>query len=947
MKQIILFLLFLTLSTIINAQTFRAAYDIIEESSASNNGQGASFHSNIVSVLSNTEFAYLQSYIDMFRATHDVQYIYKFIIHSKRVEERRDDVIKLLPLNQISGFNSGGNTGPAPLAPSCSGNKNDIASLISSSSKGWSCIDGGKCYPNSAYVLHSAEIIYPMAQFVYYMQTDPFFMALSNLTAPAEVGYVQPTTACNINHISTIGDYSNWLKCKINETIDYHNNNDWKKDSVSTPNGKDLFTDLYKRKNNGNKAELNMQAAMGRVLAIMYEISILDNNINNTLFQNASILANLTKSQLTLNNNDPSSFTWCHDYDCNNIEDIEHAYLVMSFIDWCVRFQLIDTYSSNPIFSQSDLIKMGNTFSKHIYQAPLKFGLNTYGTSTNISQGGVSLQQYPFLSEYNQYVYQILLDYYAEDALYKNNNGIVEDSKLSLLQSIYSSSNFSYGTNYKFNPIGVRRGHSINSQCDYLASGDFDNNGLNDFVSVDNANGVFYIYTPDICSDPNLPNNCWVVASSSNHSGNWGGLSAGDFNSNHAGQELIALNKTSGSIHYFELSGSIFSEQIINTAVTGWAGIATINGSEAIATDNYGNAYLITFSNGSINYLSIGSMNNHPVNISSGIFDLNNTNPQIAVTDNNTGFISIFEFSNNSLHLLYNYTGAAGTYNIWTGISAGDLDGDGISEMIAHRDYDGQVIIYKLKNGQIIPVYGEHFPIDQLNKAMCTARFKLDDSKDALVMFRNYDGQIMIYNMDGICPSLHLSNQTIDDNYTINNNSSSINNDYIIDFHSNNVLTAKNFVVAGDGSKVDFNAGRLIVLNDGFNAKSGSNFHASIESSLLCSNSNILRTTHNATQTENVLVLHKNQNPSTLISIYPNPLNNYTNFKITIPLISKTNIVMYNIVGSKVQSILDSQTLEAGNYEFSIDCTSLNAGIYLIEIATETEKLYRKLIVQR
>lgn len=946
MKQIIFFV-FLLLCANGYTQTFRTAYDILEESNSSNNGQGASYHSNIVSILSNTEFMYLQSYVDMFRATHDVQYIYKFIIHSKRVQERRDDVIKLLPLNQILGFNNIGKTGPAALAPMCIGDQSQIANDILTNSKGWSCIDDNNyCDTTMTYVLHSAEIIYPMAQFVYFMLTDPFFMALSSLAAPAEVGYVQPTTACNINHISTIGDYSNWLKCKINETIDYHNINDWTAAKIPISFLHNFSSRLYNRKNNGNHAELNMQAAMGRVLAIMYEISVLDNNINNTLFQNASKLANLAKSQLKLNSSDASSYTWCHEFNCSNTEDIEHAYLVMSFVDWCVKTQLVDTDYIQPVFNQSDLIKLGNTFSKHIYQAPLTFGLNTLGTNTNIAQGGISLQQYPFLSNYNKYVYQILIDYYAEDALYKNDKGIVEYPQLSLLQSIYNSSNFSYGTNYKFNPIGVRRGHSLNSQCNYLASGDFDNNGLNDFVSVDNANGVFHVYTPDICNDPNLPNNCWVVASSSGHAGNWAGMASADFNSSHAGQELIALNKTTGAIHYFELSGSTFSEQTLNSTVSNWAGITTINGNAAIASDNNGNAYLISVSNGAINNMSLGSMNNHPVSITSGNFDLNNVNPQIAIADNNSGLISIFEFSNNSLNPLYNNVVTAGTYNIWTGLTAGDLDGDGISELVAHRDYDGQVIIYKLKNGTLTAVYGEYFPIDQLNKAMCTARFKLDESKDALVMFRNYDGQITIYNMDGICPSLHLSNQTIDDNYTINNNYSNTTNDYVVDYHSNNVLTANNFTIAGDGSKVDFKAGNLVYLKKGFNAKAGSDFHASIESGLSCSNVN-LRTTNNASTAENPLHSHAIQKPSTLVTVYPNPVNNNTNLRVTIPLASKANIVLYNIVGSKIQSILNSQTLEAGNHEFPVDCSSLSAGIYLIEITTETEQIHKQLIVQR
>jgi hypothetical protein len=326
---------------------------------------------------------------------------------------------------------------------------------------------------------------------------------------------------------------------------------------------------------------------------------------------------------------------WCHSFICYKrlVEDVSHGIEEAEFLELCYRYKVTD-FNNNDLFSLSTVKAMANTLAYKIYQSPL--GFKEYVDGSGLTDNWAALY-WGFMIPYNPYLYQALSDKdYYNAVCYPKESALLQTAYLALAQSTYPNShqNSSYSfpnairaSNYKFNPIGVRLGHSYNSQCDYLASGDFDNNGLNDFVSVDNANGVFHVYTPDICNDPNLPNNCWVVASSSGHAGNWAGMASADFNSSHAGQELISLNKTTGAIHYFELSGSTFSEQTLTTTVSNWAGIATINGNAAIASDNNGNAYLISVSNGAVNYMSIGSMNNHPISLTSGNFDLNNVNP--------------------------------------------------------------------------------------------------------------------------------------------------------------------------------------------------------------------------------------------------------------------------------------------------------------------------------
>lgn len=59
-------------------------------------GQGASYSANVSSGVHNNETVFLIGYITMFQATHDKRYLDKFIIHAKRVQERRDDNISYI-----------------------------------------------------------------------------------------------------------------------------------------------------------------------------------------------------------------------------------------------------------------------------------------------------------------------------------------------------------------------------------------------------------------------------------------------------------------------------------------------------------------------------------------------------------------------------------------------------------------------------------------------------------------------------------------------------------------------------------------------------------------------------------------------------------------------------------------------------------------------------------
>ena len=113
MKNIKIWGLFFTSIISLNSisQTFRSGFDNLDYSSSGGLGQGASFQSNVIGILYNNETVVLQGYLNMFKATKDKRYLDKFIIHTKRVQERRDDNIHNIS-SQVSGFiwNIEGNT---------------------------------------------------------------------------------------------------------------------------------------------------------------------------------------------------------------------------------------------------------------------------------------------------------------------------------------------------------------------------------------------------------------------------------------------------------------------------------------------------------------------------------------------------------------------------------------------------------------------------------------------------------------------------------------------------------------------------------------------------------------------------------------------------------------------------------------------------------------------
>ena len=997
------------------SQTFRAAFDACDNSIDYNYGQGTSFHCNAVKdICANVPEpgAEAHSYLIMYRATKDTRYLDKAIIFAKRVQERRDDNILLIYQgNQNSVANPTICSSPLLDGTRVPDNTNtwEYNSTINHTiSKGWSYDEGPDdnnnvvcCNSWNPTPLYMGKIMFPMAELVYMIKVE-FANDIQNNALPEEANgvnkYINQYSATydiseNVSSMDTYLDFANWLEIRLRATYDFLESDYWESgttglcdyDNSIAFGGYSAIVPHPLTTDATSIAQINQQCAIGKTLAYMYlytnststyKAAFQDHviNIARNLWCHLNRI-NPDESYPSLPNNlyqaSEGYWSWCGDYNCGcyvgsdnpgpcttRWEDVGHGLEEAQFLELCYRYNITFLNSSTPLFSNTTMKKMANTFAYIICRNPNDFSGNVAG-----GQGSDNWMaaHWGFLIPYNPYIYQELSDFVSSYALYNpltsgSSPGQIQTSYLALAQSpysysnsdpFYSNANALTGSNFKFNPIAVRRGHSLGVSNVYnLASGDFDNNGLTDFVSVDNGNGIFYSYTPDIYYNPNSLANCWLVAQSNSHGlGNWKGVAGGDFNSSHPGDELMALNFLDEEIYYFEQNGGTLSEQNLSPTVShSWAGMTSgdfdgIVGEEAIAITTNGDVYLIKYNNGLQQPVFISNIGiSQPIGITSGNFDQNVPFPQIAVIDNTSGKnLTIYKLENGILVQIHQYT-TAGSGNYWNSITSGDLDGDGQVEITAHRDVDGQMIIYKVKNGAITPVYGEFFPIDQQIRAITTGRFKSAPDKDALVVFRNYEGQITIFSLDGQCPGLYLNDVTIDDNYTINNSFTNTNNNYPIDYHVSNTLFASSFKVE-DGNTVNFIAGKKIVVKPGVNGSkvtSGSIFHAYIDPNLSCNNS-VLRINNPGSYNNNEVtnISPKQDLPKGKVGIAPNPTQGLFKLNIIDPENNGNSenykVFVYNLFGGLLFQ------KEINNITTDIDLTGNTRGMYFVKVQKGTK----------
>jgi hypothetical protein len=224
--------------------------------------------------------------------------------------------------------------------------------------------------------------------------------------------------------------------------------------------------------------------------------------------------------------------------------------------------------------------------------------------------------------------------------------------------------------------------------------------------------------------------------------------------------------------------------------------------------------------------------------------------------------------------------------------------------------------------------------------------------------------------MEGKCPNLHLSNQIINEDFSLDNKilTPNVLNNYSIDYHVHNILTAGNSYTIQSPAKVDFTAGKLVDLKPGFSVQAGSNFHAWIEPTLACSDPNLRMGGNNQSQQHqsltniqhiiesNQTLLHQpktdvlpaqNQSLNISLNLFPNPFENSSELKFYLPK-SENNvqISIYNLMGQKVREIETGKNLQMGTYTYTINREQLSSGIYQLQLKTESGIINKQIVIQ-
>jgi hypothetical protein len=87
-------------------------------------------------------------------------------------------------------------------------------------------------------------------------------------------------------------------------------------------------------------------------------------------------------------------------------------------------------------------------------------------------------------------------------------------------------------------------------------------------------------------------------------------------------------------------------------------------------------------------------------------------------------------------------------------------------------------------------------------------------------------------------------------------------------------------------------------------------------------------------------------NEFSLFQNYPNPFNPSTNIKFALPKAAKVTLIVYNLVGEKVVTLLD-ENKEAGYYNLEFNADKLSSGMYIYRLTAENFVQTKKMTLIR
>jgi len=599
----------------------------------------------------------------------------------------------------------------------------------------------GKPY---SHVVHSANITYPMAKFAAMVKNDPTIQGLEYTSSGRYSGQTYSVIAFDLIQ-------------KIKETLAYHEDQ-WHTDPgnigyYKERNIADGYTPPIKYK--GAISPFNMQSAVGRVFVQMYRAT--EDTIYLTKIRQ---LSNFIKLNTQLDPNHGSNIWPYWNHTILN-EDISHGGVTISFPYECYKYDI--SQNGSPIYGVSDIEAYTNTFTKDIYRAPLqingKLGQNIiwnikYNSTAGSAYGDYVSYMWLYLSRRDSPLYQMVADVQAAKNYYTH---VLTDSSLALAL-LASNENLIV-------PVNTEHGYGEDSDWRGVAKGNFDGGENDQFVVLRNFDGMMGTMKPNNKEFDTVTNS--RVCGDSTY--NWKGLAAGDFFGDRK-SEIIALsdhadfNKNGFYIYKIENNQIIESTQFTGFGEDSkWVGVAAgnfISGGkdDFVAVRNYNKEVRVYKFNGTDPELVYFNQLNLPANskikaVAAGNLDGVGKDEIVLLVDADDYMqngVYVYSIDDNGVMTLIDKSIGFGAASDWKGLAVGNLDGDEADEIIAHRNFDGDYKVFKMKESNGVKYLDnigiESFPAVQTqNNVMCFGNFDSSSKNDELVTLRK-DGGIVMFS---------------------------------------------------------------------------------------------------------------------------------------------------------------------------------------------------------
>jgi len=80
---------------------------------------------------------------------------------------------------------------------------------------------------------------------------------------------------------------------------------------------------------------------------------------------------------------------------------------------------------------------------------------------------------------------------------------------------------------------------------------------------------------------------------------------------------------------------------------------------------------------------------------------------------------------------------------------------------------------------------------------------------------------------------------------------------------------------------------------------------------------------------------------------YPNPFNPTTSIKFGLPSESTVNLIIYDILGREVMSVINGESMVAGVYTVTFDASALASGTYIYKITAGNFQVSKKMLLMK